>query len=227
MCCIAASTGAITMRASPLRARFSASRRRATVSGRGERRSCGSVSHGGNIATAPVKARSSAPSRSASRSVGTTTSQESPARASAASTRARAGSTTVSVPFSSSVEEASSSAGEASISVSSAVSGMTNKAPNGSSGAYKQCICPGDFSLGPDDRSTVIDMAEGCRTPIRESRLALFREWVRRRIRVRRRQELPGPPPGMGPPPAGVREPRRPLPFAGAGAVALPQPDDQ
>ena len=31
----------------------------------------------------------------------------------------------------------------------------------------------------------------------------------------------------MGPPPAGVREPRRPLPFAGAGAVALPQPDDQ
>jgi len=30
--------------------------------------------------------------------------------------------------------------------------------------------------------------------------------------------------PNDGPPEAGVREPRRPLPFAGAGAMAIPEP---
>jgi len=68
-------------------------------------------------------------------------------------------------------------------------------------------------------------MALGAPIACRMSRLARFREWLSRR--ARRHQELPGLPPDMGPPNAGVREPRRPLPFAGAGAVAVQLPEDQ
>jgi hypothetical protein len=39
----------------------------------------------------------------------------------------------------------------------------------------------------------------------------------------RRRRSTPRPGAG-GPPPAGVREPRRPAPTAGTGAAALPEP---
>jgi hypothetical protein len=50
--------------------------------------------------------------------------------------------------------------------------------------------------------------------------------WAGRRVLDRMvRRLLPGGPPAAGPddePGAGVREPRRPGPFAGAGAVALP-----
>jgi hypothetical protein len=52
--------------------------------------------------------------------------------------------------------------------------------------------------------------------------------------RIRRKPVLVGPSyydnpdddPGFGPPDAGVREPRRPRPTAGAGAMALPLSDD-
>jgi len=41
--------------------------------------------------------------------------------------------------------------------------------------------------------------------------------------RLHRRRSTPRPGAG-GPPPAGVREPRRPAPTAGTGAAALPEP---
>lgn len=48
-----------------------------------------------------------------------------------------------------------------------------------------------------------------------------FRDLLRRILRRRRLRS--GPPPPPGPDEGGVREPRRPAPVAGAGAVALPE----
>jgi hypothetical protein len=45
--------------------------------------------------------------------------------------------------------------------------------------------------------------------------------WWRRLLHRRRSTPRPG---AGGPPPAGVREPRRPAPTAGTGAAALPEP---
>jgi hypothetical protein len=58
--------------------------------------------------------------------------------------------------------------------------------------------------------------------------LRLLMRWLSRGIR-RRGPARPGNGAngGEGPPDAGVREPRRPLPFAGAGAVALPLPGSE
>jgi len=58
---------------------------------------------------------------------------------------------------------------------------------------------------------------------VRRRRSERIRRFIERFFRRRRKAE-PGGPGWNLPPEVGVREPRRPRPTAGAGAVALPEP---